>query len=196
MKPALKQTEPPPEDFPIADRHTPHLAAPPGGGTDSGLQQPLIKRFLTYFYNRFIRLHGSAEQIAWGSAVGLFVAMSPTLGFQMCIAVAIAAFFKINKVAAAAAVWVTNPATAPVIYWINYQLGAKLLGYPVHPFFFSNPSWESLWNSGKHVFMSLLIGGGIAGIALGAIAYIVTVNMIKTARKKAQRLRGKKASER
>ncbi len=196
MKPALKQTDPPPEDFPIADRHTPHLAAPPGGGTDSDRQQPPIKRFLTYFYNRFIRLHGSAEQIAWGSAVGLFVAMSPTLGFQMCIAVAIAAFFKINKVAAAAAVWVTNPATAPVIYWINYQLGAKLLGYPVHPFFFSNPSWESLWNSGKHVFMSLLIGGGIAGIALGAIAYIVTVNMIKTARKKAQRLRGKKASER
>lgn len=196
MKSALKQSDRLPEDPPVQDPSTPRLTAHTGGGVDSDLQRPAIKRFLKYFYNRFVRLHGSAEQIAWGSAVGLFVAMSPTLGFQMCMAVAIAAFFKINKVAAAAAVWVTNPATAPVIYWINYQLGAKLLGYRVHPLFFSNPSWESLWNSGKHVFLSLLVGGGIAGIALGSVAYIIIVNMIKTAREKAQRLRGKKPSER
>ena len=126
--------------------------------------------------------------------MGLFIAMSPTLGFQMCMAVAIAVFFKINKVAAAATVWVTNPGTAPVIYWINYQLGANLLDYPVHPLFFSNPSWESFWNSGKHVFFSLLVGGGITGIILGSVGYLVTLNMIKAARKKARHLRGKKVS--
>ncbi len=196
MKSALKQSDRLPEDPPVQDPSTPHLTEHTGGGVDSDLQRPAVKRFLKYFYNRFVRLHGSAEQIAWGSAVGLFVAMSPTLGFQMCMAVAIAAFFKVNKVAAAATVWVTNPATAPVIYWMNYQLGAKLLGHPVHPLFFSNPSWETLWNSGKHVFLSLLVGGAIAGIALGSIAYIIIVNMIKTTRKKAQRLRGKKPPER
>ena len=175
-------------------RPGPHLLEGPGDSADDIVSEGSIKRFLKYFYNRFIRLHGSAEEIAWGSAVGLFIAMSPTLGLQMCVAVTVAAFFKINKVAAAAAVWITNPATAPVIYWINYQLGAKLLGYPVHPLFFSNPSWDTFWNSGKHVFLSLLVGGAIAGVTLGTIGYIITVNTVRTAREKARHLRGKKAS--
>lgn len=163
-----------------------------GEGTQSDLRKPTTKRFFTYFYHRFIRLHGSAEEIAWGSAVGLFIAMSPTMGFQMCMAIAVAAFFKINKVAAAATVWVTNPATAPVIYWINYHLGAKLLGCPVYPLFFSSPSWDSFWNSGKQAFLSLVVGGVITGVVLGVIGYIITLNLVKTARKKTHRFRGGK----
>jgi len=154
-----------------------------------------IKRFLRYFYNRFLRLHGSAEQIAWGGAVGLFVAMTPTMGIQMCIAIAIAAFFKINKVAAAATVWVTNPATAPVIYWINYVLGAKLLGYPVKVGFLSNPSWETFWHTGKHVFSSLMLGGSITGVILALIGYFVFLTMLKTAREKTRRLRRKRKEQ-
>ncbi|OEU45326.1 MAG: hypothetical protein BBJ60_08105 [Desulfobacterales bacterium S7086C20] len=154
-----------------------------------------MRRFLRYFYNRFIRLHGSAEQIAWGGAVGLFVAMTPTMGIQMCIAIAIAAFFKINKVAAVATVWVTNPATAPVIYWINYVLGAKLLGYPVKVGFLSNPSWETFWHAGKHVFSSLMLGGSITGLILALIGYFVFLTMVKTAREKARRLRRKRKEQ-
>jgi len=90
-----------------------------------------VKRFARWFYNRFVRLHGSPEQIAWGTALGLFLAMSPTMGLQMAIAIPLAAFFKISKLAAAGAVWLTNPATAPFIYWFNFKLGAKILGYPL-----------------------------------------------------------------
>ena len=32
-----------------------------------------IRRAARYFYDRFIRLHGSPEQIAWGAAVGFSV---------------------------------------------------------------------------------------------------------------------------
>ncbi|MDY6954716.1 MAG: DUF2062 domain-containing protein, partial [Thermodesulfobacteriota bacterium] len=71
-----------------------------------------IKRVSRWFYDRFVRLHGSPKQIAWGASLGLFIAMSPTMGIQMAIAIAAAAFLRISKVAAAAAVWVTNPATA------------------------------------------------------------------------------------
>ncbi len=154
-----------------------------------------IRRFLRYFYDRFLRLHGSAEQIAWGGAVGLFVAMTPTMGIQMFIAIAIAAFFKINKVAAAATVWVTNPATAPFIYWINYVLGAKLLGYPVKVGFLSNPSWETFCNAGKHVLSSLMLGGSIAGVILAFIGYFVFLTMVRTAREKAHRLRQRREKQ-
>lgn len=194
MKSALERPEEPTGDrYPDRgpDLHLaarPEAADPgnPGGGT--------FKRFLRYVYNRFIRLHGSPEDIAWGSAMGLFIAMSPTMGLQMCMAVATAAFFKVNKVAAAATVWITNPATAPVIYWVNYQIGAKLFGYPIDPGFLANPSWETFWNAGKHVFFSLLIGGGITGAVLAVVGYVVTLNMVYAARRKARRLREKRAA--
>ena len=151
-----------------------------------------IKGFLRYFYNRFIRLHGSPEQVAWGAAVGFFVAMSPTMGIQTLIAVPIAAFFKINKIAAAATVWLTNPFTAPFIYGFNYMAGAKLLGYPLKAPFFSNPSWETLWHSSKSVFLSLIVGGTLSGIVVGVAGYFLTLAMVRTAREKARKLKRKK----
>ena len=151
-----------------------------------------IKRFLRYFYNRFIRLHGSVNQIAWGTALGLFVAMSPTMGFQMAIAIPVAAFFKISKLASAIAVWVTNPATAPFIYWINYKIGAKLLGYPVNAHFLANPSWDALVKSGTHTIISLTLGGIITGIIIAIPGFLITQSMVAAAREKAARLKERK----
>jgi len=151
-----------------------------------------IKRFARWFYDRFVRLHGSPNQIAWGAALGLFVAMSPTMGFQMAIVIPIAAFFRISKVAAAAAVWLTNPATAPFIYWLNYKLGAMLLGYPVKAGFLANPSWEAFWHAGRHALLSLTVGGLITGIGVAISGYVITSTLVTTARNKAARLQRKK----
>jgi uncharacterized protein (DUF2062 family) len=150
------------------------------------------KRFAKYFYNRFIRLHGSEEQIAWGAALGFFVAMSPTMGFQMAIAIPLAAFFKISKIASAAACWITNPATAPFIYWVNYKLGAKLLGYPVNADFLSNPSWNALVKAGTHTILSLTVGGIITGVLVAVPGYFIALKSVRGAREKAARLRERK----
>ncbi|MBW2259817.1 MAG: DUF2062 domain-containing protein, partial [Deltaproteobacteria bacterium] len=115
------------------------------GSIDSS--QGHIRRSFRYFYDRFVRLHGSPREIAWGAALGFFVAMSPTMGIQTYIAVPLAALFRISKVAAATTVWLTNPLTAPFIYGFNYMVGAKLLGYPLKTSFTSNPSWQTLWCS-------------------------------------------------
>jgi hypothetical protein len=151
-----------------------------------------IKRFAGWFYDRFVRFHGSPRQIAWGIALGIFVAMSPTMGIQMAIVIPLAAFFRISKLAAAAAVWVTNPATAPVIYWLNYKVGASLLGYPVTEGFLSHPSWETFWHAGSHTVCSLTLGGLITGFIMALPAYFVSLTMIQTAREKARLLREKR----
>jgi uncharacterized protein (DUF2062 family) len=150
-----------------------------------------IRRFSRYFYDRFLRLHGSPREIARGAALGFFVAMTPTMGIQMYIVVPIAALFKVSKVAAAAAVWVTNPLTAPFLYGVNYMIGAKLLGYPLKCEFLSNPGWETFWHSSQHVIVSLILGGTVTGIILGAVGYFVVLGMVKTAREKARRLKQK-----
>lgn len=148
-----------------------------------------VRRFFRYFYDRFVRLHGSPKQIAWGVALGFFVAMTPTMGIQTYVAIPLAALFRISKVAAATTVWLTNPLTAPFIYGFNYMVGAKLLGYPLEVSFASDPSWQTLWDSGKCVFLALTVGGMMTGTVVGVAGYFLALSMVTAAREKAHRLK-------
>jgi hypothetical protein len=111
------------------------------------------------------------------------------MGIQMYIAVPLAALLRISKLAAATAVWLTNPLTAPFIYGFTYMAGAKLLGYPLQISFTSDPSWQTFWHSGKCVFLALTVGGVMTGVVVGVIGYFLTLSLVTTAREKAQRLK-------
>lgn len=151
-----------------------------------------IKKLLYSFYGRFIRLRGTPEQIAWGVALGFFVAMTPTMGVQTYIAIPLAALFSASKIAAAMSVWLTNPITAPFIYGFNYMVGAMILGYPLKAAIFSNPSRETFFNAGKQIFIALTVGGTLTGILVGVAGYFTVVGVIRAVREKAHRLRKKK----
>lgn len=68
--------------------------------------------------------------ISGGLAVGIFVALTPTMGVQIFLAVIVSYFLRVNIPAAVAACWITNPFTAPVIYPLQYKLGIWLSGIP------------------------------------------------------------------
>lgn len=70
------------------------------------------------------------KSISGGLAVGLFVALTPTMGVQMFLSVILAYFLRVNIPAAIVACWVTNPLTAPIIYPLQYKLGIWLSGVP------------------------------------------------------------------
>ncbi|MBN1816375.1 MAG: DUF2062 domain-containing protein [Sedimentisphaerales bacterium] len=63
------------------------------------------------------------DAIAGGLALGLFVAFTPTIGFQMLLVACGALYFKVNLPIALAACWVTNPLTALPIYTAAWKLG-------------------------------------------------------------------------
>jgi len=148
-----------------------------------------IKRFLFQMYNRFVRLRGTPEQIAWGAAIGFFVAMTPTMGIQTYIVVPLAALLGVSKLAAAIAVWITNPLTAPFLYGFNYMIGAMILGYPLKMNVFSNASWTVLYHSGRQVFHCLWVGGLVTGVILGIAGYFFAEGIIITARAKSEQLK-------
>ncbi|ETR73509.1 MAG: hypothetical protein OMM_00900 [Candidatus Magnetoglobus multicellularis str. Araruama] len=153
------------------------------------------KRFLFHLYNRFIRIRGTPERIAWGAAIGFFVAMTPTMGIQTYIVVPLAAILGVSKLSAALAVWITNPLTAPFLYGFNYMIGAMILGYPLKMNVFSNTSWSVLFHSGQQVFYALWIGGFVTGIILGIAGYFLAEGIIITAREKSEKLKKLKDSE-
>lgn len=76
---------------------------------------------------RILMLDDTAHSIALGTAIGMFIGMTPTVGIQMvlvlCLAFATRRLFHFNKVAALLTVYVSNPFTVLPIYWFNYSIG-------------------------------------------------------------------------
>ncbi len=69
------------------------------------------------------------HRVALGAALGIFVAFTPTIGFQMIIVVALASLFGANKLVGVPLVWISNPLTIPPIFYAGYTLGRVILGW-------------------------------------------------------------------
>jgi uncharacterized protein (DUF2062 family) len=130
--------------------------------------------FLQKTYERFLKIRGSPREIALGLALGLFVGMTPFMGFHTAIAVFFAAIFKWNKISSAVGVWVSNPLTAPFVYSATYIVGARVSG-SARPF---KPPGElglstitGLLQKTPEIFWTLIVGGIILGLPLAAIGY-------------------------
>ncbi len=67
------------------------------------------------------------RSLAGGLSLGLFVAFTPSLGFQMFICAIAAIPLRVNLPIALAACWITNPLTAIPIYAFAYEIGRHLL---------------------------------------------------------------------
>ena len=70
------------------------------------------------------------KSVSAGFAIGVFIALTPTIGVQIPLIILSALFLRVNIPVALAASWVTNPLTAPVIYSSQYKLGLWLIGAP------------------------------------------------------------------
>ncbi|HAW26611.1 MAG TPA: hypothetical protein DCY03_00615, partial [Planctomycetaceae bacterium] len=79
-----------------------------------------------------LMLDDSAHSIALGTAIGMFIALTPTVGIQMlmvlCVAFLTRPFFKFNQVASLITVYVSNPLTIVPIYWFDYKIGTYYVG--------------------------------------------------------------------
>jgi hypothetical protein len=78
-----------------------------------------------------LMLDDTPHSVALGTAIGMFIGMTPTVGIQMIIVMVMAFLtrppFSFNRVAAVLTVYVTNPLTFIPIYWFNYQVGTRFI---------------------------------------------------------------------
>lgn len=89
-----------------------------------------------------VHLQDTPHAISLGTAIGVFIGLTPTFGIQMLLVLTIAflarPFFHFNQFAALVAVYVSNPFTMLPIYWFNYKLGTL--------FIHSDISWDEFKN--------------------------------------------------
>lgn len=103
--------------------------------------------------------------------VGLFVAFAPLPG-QMALAALAAVLFRCNLPLSVGLVWITNPFTAPAIFYLAYQVGALLIDVPVRELQFSF-SVEWLQDRLDVVWRPLLLGCLLCGLFFGSLGYFV-----------------------
>ncbi len=161
------------------------------------------RRFLKKTFDRFIRIRGTPREIALGFAMGIFISLTPTMGIQIWTALFLAALFKLNKIAAVAGVWITNPLTAPALYGMTYLTGAKILGFEkIQPFSLelSLSNLQTLIAKAPTVFGAMIVGGIAIGIPLAVLAYYLSFYLVRSyqpkvkariARRKARRAESK-----
>jgi uncharacterized protein (DUF2062 family)/GNAT superfamily N-acetyltransferase len=133
-------------------------------------------------------LRTSPEAVAMGTAIGVFIAFTPTLGFHMVLALLLASFLKANRSAAVLSVWVVNPFTLVPAFLLAYYVGRAVLFLP--------PSGEDLEKVlrllgseadkpppelleffkafaalGFSAILALTVGGTLLGLAGAALVY-------------------------
>jgi uncharacterized protein (DUF2062 family) len=79
-----------------------------------------------------LMLDDTRHSIALGTAIGMFVALTPTGGVQMLLVLALSLtvgrFFRFNRLAALITVYVSNPLTMVPICWFEYRVGTLFKG--------------------------------------------------------------------
>lgn len=136
-----------------------------------------LLRLLWRFWYRVIILKSSPTRIAGGLALGVFVGLTPTIGFQMLIAALLAPLFRCNPLSAMAGVYITNPVTFIPIYAFNYEVGCAILGFE------TGISWQrlrempigeatrELMSGSLRLLLALWVGSLVVAIPSAAVSF-------------------------
>ncbi len=138
----------------------------------------------------------SPEATAFGFAIGLGVAFTPTIGFQIIIACLLATFFRASRAAAILPVWITTPITIPPIFAFTYKVGNYFVdGPPVgrvrsdliamasrldrHSILDMRANMGELLETGVEVFVPMMTGGLIIGCLAGLVSYPIVLSAVR-----------------
>ena len=145
-----------------------------------------------------LMLDDTPHSIALGTAVGMFIGLTPTVGIQMILvmvfAFLVSPFFRFNRVAALVTVYISNPVTLVPIYWTLYKVGrvfvdghltrddlSRILEYDNFADW-----WQTVVSLSIDVGASLLVGTAIVATVGGVVTYPVMCWLLGTFRKPAR----------
>jgi len=111
--------------------------------------------------------HLNRRSVSLAAFIGVFVGLQP-VPMHMLIAAALAVWLRCNITLAVVCVWVSNPLTLPAIVFLQYELGAKLLGIQAASGFEMSVEW--LEHSLHEVWEPLFLGSVLSGLVLGVLA--------------------------
>jgi len=115
-------------------------------------------------------LSTNRKSIAKGALIGLFWAFIP-MPMQMAAVIALTPFIKFNVPIAITMVWLSNPLTMPLMYYIEYQTGIFILGYEG----LQNMEFTLEWllENGNRVLIPLYVGTIPYSLGVSSLVYFI-----------------------
>jgi len=130
-----------------------------------------VKRFLKYLYHQIVQINDTPQKIALGYGLGVFLGVFPGTG--PLAAVFIAAILKVNRASAFLGSLLTNSWITWIIVVPAVKLGSLIFGR----------DWQLLLESrGLAIILPLITGYILVALALGFLAYLVSLIIIKLRR--------------
>lgn len=148
------------------------------------------KRFYRYLYLRLTRQRGSAHDLSFSVAIGVFFGFITPI-FQMFFAILFAWIFRVNKVVAATCTWVSNPLTYAILFPVNLYLGSFFIKTEFNLQSSSSISLSTLFKDFKSVLsffasdgmLMFMIGGSIFGAVVASLCYVSVYYSVNKHRK-------------
>lgn len=145
-----------------------------------------------------LMLDDTPHSIALGTAIGMFLGLTPTVGIQMILVIlvslAIGRFVPFNRIAALATVYISNPITTVPIYWFNYKVGtffvagdlvwddfARVLEYRSFAEW-----WETIGNLFVEIGAPLIVGSLVVAAVGSVLTYPFMLWLIRTVRREGE----------
>jgi uncharacterized protein (DUF2062 family) len=128
-----------------------------------------------------IKLKESPHRVAIAFATGVFIGMSPLIGFHTLLGFSIAWIFRLNPFALLAGVYITNPWTIVPIYTFSTWVGTQCLGLEqmIPEIDWSNVTFSYILSSLEHLLVPFLFGTFLMGSITSFISYIIIYRAIK-----------------
>lgn len=126
-----------------------------------------------------------------GMALGIFSGLMPVVPFQTALAVFLAMLFGGNKITAALGTWVSNPLNWYFIYYMDYRIGAAIMGLPHRDRGVASvietlergqegmAVAKTILGTSGSIIAAFILGGIILGLLLAAVSYPVFLRIFR-----------------
>jgi uncharacterized protein len=125
------------------------------------------------------------SRVALAFAIGVFIAFFPVLGIHTGLALAIAFYFRLNRVAILAGAWINNPWTLAPMFMAGTAVGCAI--FAVSPEDLRDINWHlhgrafyrALWHGLRPYVVPFVVGNLILGVVSGVLAYVVVLSILE-----------------
>ncbi|MGE5301166.1 MAG: DUF2062 domain-containing protein [Acidobacteriota bacterium] len=121
------------------------------------------------------------HKVATAFSVGIFIGMSPLLGFHTLLGIFLAWQLKLNKLVTLVGVYVTNPWTIVPIYTFGTWVGTKILGVErlIPPMDWSHMTLKLLLQEFEYLLMPFIVGSTVVAVVAAVVSYLLIYWTVK-----------------
>jgi uncharacterized protein (DUF2062 family) len=150
-----------------------------------------LKEKLSALYDKIVKERKSAEFIARGWALGVFVGSVIPFGIQIYIALPLSFLLKGSKIGALTGTLISNPLTILFLYPAQCWMGSRLLGKDISwdaisealKGVLTNQDWSSLSQLSGHLVTSFFAGGLLLAAFFTPLAYFIVLHLVRNYRR-------------